>query len=133
MTNTSCPSNGCLNRATISRHGKEKSLAKLEFTLALAFAPAQVKFGYAKSDTLPRYCRACPYLSDCWGECPKNRLIQTPDGEPGLNYLCAGLKKFYKHTLPEVERIVAGIRQQQTSPGAFVRNAKSHRGKATLI
>jgi uncharacterized protein len=94
---------------------REKPLAEM------VFSPTQVKFGYAKSEALPRYCRECSYLSDCWGECPKNRLIRTPDGEPGLNYLCAGLKKFYKHALPEVERIAAGIRQQQTSPGAFVR------------
>ncbi len=46
--------------------------------------------------TLRRYCRECSYLKDCWGECPKNRLIRTPDGEAGLNYLCAGLKKFNK-------------------------------------
>ena len=79
----------------------------------MAFSPTQVKFGYAKSETLPAYCRACPYLKDCYGECPKNRLIRAPDGEPGLNYLCAGLKKFYKHVLPDVERIVAELRQQQ--------------------
>jgi len=78
----------------------------------LAFAPAQFKFGFAKSKTLPRYCRECSYLRDCWGECPKNRLIRTPDGEAGLNYLCAGLRKFYKHALPEIEQIVAGLRQQ---------------------
>lgn len=94
---------------------REKPLAEM------VFAPEQVKFGYAKSETLPRYCRDCSYLKDCWGECPKNRLIRTPDGEPGLNYLCAGLKKFYKHALPEVERIANEIRQQQTSPGAVVR------------
>ncbi len=86
---------------------REKSLADM------VFSPEQVKFGYAKSETLPRYCRECTYLRDCWGECPKNRLIRTPDGEPGLNYLCAGLKKFYKHVLPEVERIVGEVRQQQ--------------------
>jgi len=48
----------------------------------LVFAPKQVKFGYAKSETLPAYCRKCEFLSDCWGECPKNRLLRTPDGEP---------------------------------------------------
>jgi serine-type anaerobic sulfatase-maturating enzyme len=88
---------------------QERSLAQM------VFAPEQVKFGYAKSEALPRYCRECPYLRDCWGECPKNRLIRTPDGEPGLNYLCAGLKRFYRHALPEVERIVSEIRQQQGS------------------
>ena len=56
-----------------------------------------------------------PYLKDCWGECPKNRLIRTPDGEAGLNYLCAGLKKFNKHALPEAEQIADEIRQQQNS------------------
>jgi radical SAM protein with 4Fe4S-binding SPASM domain len=80
----------------------------------LVFSPKQVKFGYAKAETLPRYCRECAYLSDCWGECPKNRLIRTPGGEPGLNYLCAGFKRFFKHALPEVDRIVAALRK--TSP-----------------
>jgi len=36
----------------------------------------------------------------CFGECPKNRIVHSPDGEPGLNYLCPGFKKFYRHTLP---------------------------------
>jgi uncharacterized protein len=70
----------------------------------------QVKFGFAKAETLPRYCLKCSYLSDCRGECPKNRLLCTPECEPGLNYLCSGLKAFYAHALPEVERIVAALR-----------------------
>lgn len=78
----------------------------------MVFSPTQMRFGYAKTETLPRYCRECSYLKDCWGECPKNRLIRTPDGEPGLNYLCAGLKKFYRHALPEIDRIAAQIRRR---------------------
>ena len=85
----------------------EKPLAEM------VFSPTQVKFGYAKSESLPQYCRTCPYLTDCWGECPKNRLIRTPNGEPGLNYLCSGLRRFFKHALPEVERIAAAIRQAE--------------------
>ena len=46
----------------------------------LAFSPRQVEFGTAKHDRLPRYCRECPSLALCWGECPKNRLLRTPDG-----------------------------------------------------
>jgi len=53
----------------------------------LVFSPTQVKFGYAKSETLPAFCRRCPYLKDCWGECPKNRILRTEEVEPGLNYL----------------------------------------------
>jgi uncharacterized protein len=78
----------------------------------MVFSREQVKFGYAKSETLPQFCRKCPFLSDCWGECPKNRIIRTADGEPGLNYLCRGFKKYFAHVLPEVDRIVAELRQQ---------------------
>lgn len=73
----------------------------------LALSRPQVRFGYAKREALPGHCRACPYLGQCWGECPKNRLLATPDGEPGLNYLCRGLKAFFGHALPEVRRIAA--------------------------
>lgn len=61
----------------------------------LAFSDKQKQFGYAKSNNLPDYCNDCQFLSVCWGECPKNRIISSPTGEPGLNYLCEGLKIFY--------------------------------------
>lgn len=73
---------------------KEKSL------LTMMNSPFQHKFGQDKRDTLPGYCRRCEYLDLCTGECPKNRIINSPDGEPGLNYLCSGFKKFYKHVEP---------------------------------
>jgi uncharacterized protein len=75
----------------------------------MVFSPRQVRFGYAKSETLPAYCRQCPFLSDCWGECPKNRLLRTPDGEPGLNYLCAGLKRFFAHAVPTASRMARSL------------------------
>jgi len=63
----------------------------------LVASPKQRLFGAAKRDTLPRYCLECPVRFACHGECPKNRFILTPDGEPGLNYLCAGYKTFFMH------------------------------------
>jgi uncharacterized protein len=63
----------------------------------LVMSPQQRAFGAAKRDTLPKYCRECPVRFACHGECPKNRFITTPDGEPGLNYLCAGYKTFFTH------------------------------------
>lgn len=100
----------------------EYKLGKIqERTLAdMVFSREQVKFGYSKSETLPNYCKTCPHLNDCWGECPRNRLLTTPDGEPGLNYLCAGLKKFYRHAGPELDRIVQGIKQEGIHPLARV-------------
>jgi uncharacterized protein len=63
----------------------------------LVGSPQQRAFGAAKRDTLPKYCRECPVRFACHGECPKNRFIATPDGEPGLNYLCAGYRSFFTH------------------------------------
>jgi len=83
---------------------RERSLGEM------VFAPTQVKFGYAKSESLPNYCRECRYLSDCWGECPKNRLLRTPDGEPGLNYLCPGLMRFYAHAVPTAAKMAEKLR-----------------------
>jgi uncharacterized protein len=82
------------------------------------FSRTQVKFGYAKGESLPEYCRRCPYLTDCWGECPKNRIIRTEDGEPGLNYLCRGYRKFFAHAIPEVTRIVADLQKRGVEPRA---------------
>jgi uncharacterized protein len=70
-------------------------------------SPAQRAFGRAKRDTLPRYCRSCEVRAMCNGGCPKNRFISTPDGEAGLNYLCAGYKQFFTHCQPFVSQVAA--------------------------
>ncbi|MFV2070717.1 MAG: SPASM domain-containing protein, partial [Pirellulales bacterium] len=57
----------------------------------------QWQFGQAKRDTLPRYCRECDVRFICNGGCPKNRFIETPDGEQGLNYLCEGYQGIFRH------------------------------------
>ena len=70
---------------------------KEQHLVQLVASDQQRKFGNDKQDTLPRYCRECEVKFACNGECPRNRFISTPDGEPGLNYLCAGYKAFFKH------------------------------------
>ena len=77
-------------------------------------SPAQREFGQEKLDSLPRYCRACEVRSMCNGGCPRNRFISTPDGEPGLNYLCAGYRRFFNHCQPFVSQVAALWRQQAT-------------------
>ena len=82
----------------------------------MVFSPSQVRFGYAKSETLPAHCRSCAYVRDCWGECPKNRLLRAPDGEAGLNYLCRGLKRFFAHAGPQADEIAAQLRGASIAP-----------------
>jgi uncharacterized protein len=57
----------------------------------------QFDLGQDKLTSLPQYCLDCDVRFACHGECPKNRSIETPHGEPGLNYLCAGFKRFFHH------------------------------------
>ncbi len=75
----------------------------------------QIDFGQDKLDALPGYCRECQVRFVCHGGCPKNRFIRTPDGMPGLNYLCAGYKAFFTHIdLPM--RIMANLLRQRRAP-----------------
>jgi uncharacterized protein len=71
----------------------------------------QRAFGQHKLTSLPKYCRDCEVLFACYGECPRNRFINAPDGEPGLNYLCAGYKMFFKHVDPAMKIMAALISQ----------------------
>jgi uncharacterized protein len=63
----------------------------------LVASEQQHAFGVAKRSQLPSTCRSCTARFACHGGCPKDRFITTPDGEPGLNYLCAGYKAFFDH------------------------------------
>jgi uncharacterized protein len=74
-------------------------------------SPAQRSFGLAKAE-LPRQCLACEVRAMCNGECPKNRFARTADGEPGLNYLCPGYKRFFTHVTPFVAEVAAEWRRQ---------------------
>lgn len=70
-----------------------------ERTIAeMMYGSRQARFGQGKLLGLPRQCRECRWLFACHGECPKNRLAVTADGEPGLNVLCGGYRRFFAHT-----------------------------------
>jgi len=75
----------------------------------MVFSEEQKKFGFAKFNDLPQQCRQCKYLFACNGECPKNRLIRTGEGEPGLNYLCSGLQQFWQHIDHDMNDILQRI------------------------
>jgi uncharacterized protein len=80
----------------------------------------QVRFGRAKLATLPRYCRECEVRFACHGGCPKDRFIATPAGEPGLNYLCAGYRRFFRH-VDRPMRVMAQLLRQGRAPAEIMR------------
>ena len=106
----------------------------MESALAsLAGSEQQQRFGEAKESTLPRYCRECDVRFACNGECPKHRFLTTPDGEAGLNYLCAGYKMFFHHVDPYM-RFMASELAAQRPPANVMRwvaeeDARARQGK----
>lgn len=77
--------------------------------MEMMYSERQQKFGRDKFDTLPRQCKRCQWLFTCHGECPKNRLLKTADGESGLNYLCEGYRMYFEHVAPFMERMKKDI------------------------
>jgi uncharacterized protein len=77
----------------------------------LISSPQQIEFGQQKRDTLPQFCLQCDVRFACHCECPKNRFINTPDGEPGLNYLCGAYKAFFRHIDRPMKLMADALRQ----------------------
>jgi uncharacterized protein len=86
---------------------------------AMVDSPAQIEFGQAKRDALPRVCRQCDVRFICNGGCPKDRFAVSADGESGLNYLCAGYRQFFHHAGPPLRRL-ATLWRQGTAPAAIM-------------
>ena len=94
----------------------------------LVASEQQLAFGRAKRDTLPQYCLDCDVRFACNGGCPKDRFIRTPDGEDGLNYLCAGYKRFFTHIGPAMTTMTQLLRQDRAP--AEIMGMPQHRSRA---
>ncbi len=102
----------------------------------LANCESQYRFGRAKRTSLPEQCRRCDVLHLCRGGCPKDRIRFTPDGEPGLNYLCEGYRLFFRHTAPTFRRMADAVRSGKTAAAIFrsaPRNDKRQRSEHTAV
>ena len=67
-----------------------------------------------------RYCQECDVRFVCNGECPRNRFVQTPEGEPGLNYLCSGYKAFFRH-VDKPMRLMSDLLHQGRAPADIMK------------
>lgn len=101
--------------------------------LELVASPRQRAFGEHKRDSLPAYCRGCEVRYACNGGCPRERFISAPDGEAGLNYLCAGYRHFFTHTAEAMRRMAELIRhgRQPREIAAWVAAQDARRGRNT--
>lgn len=99
--------------------------------LDLVVSERQRRFGQDKFDSLPAYCHECDVLFACYGECPRNRFINTPDGEPGLNYLCAGYKRFFRHIDGPMQTMANLIRAGRFADEIMHAPSPSHEADST--
>jgi uncharacterized protein len=99
--------------------------------LDLVVLPQQQAFGLAKRDALPRFCRECDVRFACHGGCPKDRFATTPDGEPGLHYLCPSYKDLFLHIGPVMEEMTSLLRADRAPSEvvARVRADDARRGR----
>jgi uncharacterized protein len=81
--------------------------------ITLVKSQQQFDFGIDKRNTLPRFCLQCDVRYACQGECPKHRFILTPDGKPGVNYLCEGYKMFFKHAEPFMDYMAKEMKNKR--------------------
>ena len=49
----------------------------------------------------------------CNGGCPKERFVDSRDGEPGHNYLCEGLYYFFAHVRPTMNIMAQLVQRRQ--------------------
>jgi serine-type anaerobic sulfatase-maturating enzyme len=89
--------------------------------IELVSSDRQRRFGNAKRDGLPRQCRSCDVRFACHGGCPKDRFVAAPDGESGLNYLCAGYQAFFHHVDAPMRRM-ADLLRQGRAPAEVMRD-----------
>ena len=91
----------------------------------------QFDFGIDKRNKLPRFCLQCDVRFTCHGECPKHRFVKTPDGEPGLNYLCEGYRMFFHHVEPYMEYMAKELKNKRAPANVmnWIRNKEDQVAK----
>ena len=95
----------------------------------------QFDFGINKRNQLPRYCLRCKVRYACHGECPKHRFLKSPEGEPGLNYLCEGYKLFFQHVEPYMHYMAGELKNKRPPANvmSWIRNREKQVVKSAPV
>ena len=87
--------------------------------LSLVGGEQPAQFGQDKKVKIPKFCLECEVRFICNGGCPKNRILKTPNNEPGLNYLCEGYKIFFKH-IDASMKVMAELLRNRRAPAEIM-------------
>ena len=89
---------------------------------AMLYGERQQHFGRQKTLGLPRQCRECRWRFACHGECPKNRFVNDCYGQPGLNYLCPGYRRFFQHVAADMDFMTAELEAGRAPANVMLRH-----------
>ena len=88
--------------------------------IEMLYGEQQQRFSLLKHRSLPQQCQECDVLFACHGECPKNRFAHDRYGNPGLNYLCAGYRRFYRHAAPYMDFMKGELLHQRPPANVMI-------------
>lgn len=54
-------------------------------------------------------CRSCPWLTLCYGECPRYRVTNSGSGEGTLPYFCLSFRHFFENHYESLEKLAIDI------------------------
>lgn len=53
-------------------------------------------------------CRECPWVTLCYGECPKCRVMNVGEAENSLPFFCDSFKMFFEERYAGIEEVAVG-------------------------
>ncbi|MFD2118027.1 anaerobic sulfatase maturase [Paenibacillus yanchengensis] len=67
--------------------------------------------------TLPEACQTCPWLSLCYGGCPRNRNWDQASGNNTTDYFCTSYQQLFGYAHERLQKLGDGVRQQLYQQG----------------
>ena len=95
--------------------------------------PCVRELGNFKWEGLPEQCRDCDVLFVCHGGCPKNRFARTEDGQTGLNYLCEGYRRFFRHIEGKMEEMADLLKEGRPAADVMKKRKRPRRSSSKIL